>query len=45
MRDARGKPSGTLHVHALTGLVLGHFASLLREFQSAYPDIRLDLIA
>lgn len=44
MRDARGKPAGTLRVHALTGLVLGHFASLLREFQAAYPDIRLDLI-
>jgi DNA-binding transcriptional LysR family regulator len=24
--------------------VLGHFASLLREFQTGYPDIRLDLI-
>jgi len=44
MRDVRGKPAGTLHVHALTGLVLGHFASLLRTFQSTYPDIRLDLI-
>lgn len=44
MRDARGKPTGTLRVHALTGLVLGHFASLLRDFQSSYPDIRLDLI-
>lgn len=44
MRDVRGKPSGSLRVHALTGLVLGHFASLLRNFQSEYPDIRLDLI-
>ena len=43
MRDARGSPSGTLTVHALTGFVLGHFASLLREFQETYPDIRLDL--
>lgn len=43
MRDVRGKPAGTLRVHALTGLVLGHFASLLREFQEAYPAIRLDL--
>ncbi|HSW18603.1 MAG TPA: substrate binding domain-containing protein, partial [Ramlibacter sp.] len=40
----RGKPAGTLRVHALTGLVLGHFASLLREFQTTYPDIRLELI-
>lgn len=44
MRDVRGKPAGTLRVHALTGLVLGHFASLLRAFQEAYPAIRLDLI-
>lgn len=44
MRDVRGKPTGTLRVHALTGLVLGHFASLLRTFQTTYPDIRLDLI-
>jgi DNA-binding transcriptional LysR family regulator len=44
MRDVQAKPAGTLRVHALTGLVLGHFASLLREFQTAYPDIRLDLI-
>ena len=43
MRDVRGKPAGTLRVHALTGLVLGRFASLLHEFQSLYPDIRLDL--
>jgi DNA-binding transcriptional LysR family regulator len=44
MRDVRDKPAGRLRVHALTGLVLGHFASLLREFQTAYPDIHLDLI-
>jgi DNA-binding transcriptional LysR family regulator len=44
MREVRGTPAGSLRVHALTGLVLGHFASLLREFQTAYPDIRLDLI-
>jgi DNA-binding transcriptional LysR family regulator len=44
MRDVRGTPAGSLRVHALTGLVLGHFASLLREFQTSYPDIRLDLI-
>lgn len=44
MRDMRGTPAGVLRVHALTGLVLGHFASLLREFQTRYPDIRLELI-
>jgi DNA-binding transcriptional LysR family regulator len=44
MRDVRGKPAGTLRVHALTGFVLGHFGALLRDFQGAYPDIRLELI-
>jgi DNA-binding transcriptional LysR family regulator len=44
MRDVRGKPAGTLRIHALTGLVLGHFGSLLREFQGTYPDIHLELI-
>ncbi|GAB3771219.1 LysR family transcriptional regulator [Ramlibacter monticola] len=44
MRDVRGKPAGKLRVHALTGLVLGHFGSLLREFQGTYPDIHLELI-
>jgi len=44
MRDVRGKPAGTLRVHALTGFVVGHFGSLLREFQGRYPDIRLELI-
>jgi len=43
MRDVKGSPSGTLSVHALTGLVLGHFASVIHEFQETYPDIRLDL--
>lgn len=43
MRDVRGSPSGTLSIHALTGLVLGHFASVIQEFQETYPDIRLDL--
>lgn len=44
MRDVGNSPAGTLRVHALTGLVLGHFASVLHSFQSTYPDIRLDLI-
>lgn len=44
MRDAGKSPAGTLRVHALTGLVLGHFASVLHQFQGTYPDIRLDLI-
>lgn len=43
MRDVKGSPSGTLTIHALTGLVLGHFAALIHEFQELYPDIRLDL--
>ena len=44
MRDVSGTPAGILRVHALTGLVLGRFASLLREFQMRYPDIHLELI-
>lgn len=43
MRDVRGSPSGVLRIHALTGLVLGHFANLIHDFQETYPDIRLDL--
>ncbi|HEY2256325.1 MAG TPA: LysR family transcriptional regulator [Variovorax sp.] len=44
MRGARVGPTGVLRVHALTGFVLGHFASLLHAFQVNYPDIRLELI-
>lgn len=44
MRDAGNSPSGILRVHALTGFVLGHFASVLHAFQRTYPDIRLELI-
>jgi len=44
MRGAHEGPAGILRVHALTGFVLGHFASPLRQFQAAYPDIRLELI-
>jgi len=44
MRDVRGKPTGILRVHALTGFVLGHFGALLRGFQARYPEIRLELI-
>jgi DNA-binding transcriptional LysR family regulator len=44
MRRASAGPTGVLRIHALTGFVLGHFASLLHDFQVAYPDIRLELI-
>jgi len=44
MRDARVGPTGTLRIHALTGFVLGHFATLLRAFRADFPDIRLELI-
>lgn len=43
MRKIKNSPTGTLHVHALTGLVLGHFASVLNRFQETYPDINLEL--
>jgi len=44
MRDVRGKPAGTLRVHALTGFVVGHFGALLRDFQDRYPEIRLEIM-
>jgi DNA-binding transcriptional LysR family regulator len=44
MRGARAGPTGVLRVHALTGFVLGHLASVLRAFQASYPDIHLELI-
>jgi DNA-binding transcriptional LysR family regulator len=43
MREVRGTPAGLLRVHALTGFMLGHAASLLRQFQERYPQIVLDL--
>jgi DNA-binding transcriptional LysR family regulator len=43
MRVVRESPSGTLRVHALTGLVLGRFAAVIQQFQEIYPDIKLDL--
>ncbi|HLU19355.1 MAG TPA: LysR family transcriptional regulator [Pusillimonas sp.] len=43
MRKSKSSPTGTLHIHALTGFVLGHFAAVLHSFQETYPDIRLDL--
>ncbi|VTU36790.1 D-malate degradation protein R [Variovorax sp. PBL-H6] len=44
MRGARAGPTGVLRIHALTGFVLGHLASVLRAFQASYPDIHLELI-
>lgn len=43
MREARGKPIGTLRIHALTGFVLDRFASILQSFQETYPEIRLQV--
>jgi len=43
MRDAQGQLSGALHIHVLTGLVLGRFAGFLHEFKCCYPDIRLNV--
>lgn len=45
MRNARGKAAGILRIHVLTGLVLGHFAPLLRDFQKRHPEIRIELMA
>lgn len=43
MRDSRDLPVGTLRLHALTGLVLGHLPRLLQQFQERYPDIKIEL--
>ncbi len=43
MRDVSTSPIGVLKVHALTGLVLGRFASLVSAFQQQYPDVHLEL--
>jgi DNA-binding transcriptional LysR family regulator len=43
MHHSRSRPAGVLKVHALTGLVLGHFASVLHSFQVEFPEIRLEL--
>jgi len=43
MRGAQSSPAGLLRVHALTGFVLGHLASVVREFQGRYPELRIDL--
>lgn len=43
MRNLKGSVSGRLRVHALPGFVLGHLAEHLREFQTRYPEISLDL--
>lgn len=44
MRNMKGTPRGVLRVHALPGFALGHFGTLLREFQDRYPEIELDLV-
>jgi DNA-binding transcriptional LysR family regulator len=44
MRGAGTTPAGKLRVHALPGFVLGHLASVLREFQSRYPQVTLEMV-
>jgi DNA-binding transcriptional LysR family regulator len=44
MREVTTSPIGRLRVHALPGLVLGHLAALLFEFQQRYPKIELDIV-
>ncbi len=43
MREVTTSPAGRLRVHALPGFVLGHLAQLLRQFQTRYPQIVLDM--
>jgi DNA-binding transcriptional LysR family regulator len=44
MRDLKGAPAGVLRINALPGFVLGHLATLLRDFQDRYPAIAIDLV-
>ncbi len=44
MRGAGTAPVGKLRVHALPGFVLGHLASVLRDFQSRYPQVTLEMV-
>ncbi|MGY0196077.1 LysR substrate-binding domain-containing protein [Leptothrix sp. BB-4] len=44
MRGAGTAPVGKLRVHALPGFVLGHLAGVLREFQSRYPQVSLEMV-
>lgn len=43
MSDVGVNPKGVLRIHALTGFVLGRFASVLKEFQDLYPELRIHL--
>lgn len=44
MRGAGTTPVGRLRVHALPGFVLGHLASVLRDFQARYPQVTLEMV-
>jgi DNA-binding transcriptional LysR family regulator len=44
MRGAGSAPVGKLRVHALPGFVLGHLASVLRDFQARYPQVALEMV-
>lgn len=44
MRGAGTAPVGRLRVHALPGFVLGHLASVLRDFQGRYPEVTLEIV-
>ncbi len=44
MRGLKGAAAGRLRIHALPGFVLGRMGAHLREFQTQYPDIALDVL-
>lgn len=44
MRGHKGAVAGRLRIHALPGFVLGRMGAYLRDFQTQYPAIMLDLI-
>jgi DNA-binding transcriptional LysR family regulator len=44
LREITTSPVGRLRIHALPGFVLGHLATMLKEFQARYPQILLDIV-
>lgn len=44
MRELRATPTGRLRIQMLPGFALGHFGTVLGEFNRRYPGIQLDII-
>lgn len=44
MRELRAKPSGKLRIQMLPGFAIGHFGTIMAEFNQIYPDIEIDVV-